>query len=158
MIRFIVAIDEKNGIANEQGIPWDLPADRQFYIDTIKDQTVLMGYFTYAEVDDPIHGKLNYVATKDPAPLKPGFQPLADPAKLLDEIETDIWVVGGAKLFESLLYKADELYITKLEGDFKCTKFFPDYADDFELVKESEIKTDNGINFKFTVYQRKQSE
>jgi dihydrofolate reductase len=155
MIRFIVAIDDKNGIANDKGIPWNLPADKQYYRDKIKDGVILMGYNTYAELSHPMSDKINYVATRDLSPLKFGFEPITDPAKLLDEINTDVWVIGGAKIFESLLSYADELYITKIDGDYDCTKFFPDYTKDFELVSETEQKTDNSINFKFTVYKKK---
>ena len=155
MIKFIVAIDEKNGLADDNGIPWDLPEDKRYYRDKIKDNCVLMGYNTYTENKSPMSGKLTYVASRESKQLKDGFISVTDPAKLLDEIEEDIWVIGGAGLFSSLIDKADELYITKLEGDFSCTKFFPDYSKDFELVSESELKTDNSINFRFTVYRRK---
>jgi dihydrofolate reductase len=157
MIRFIVAIDSKRGLADDKGIPWNLPEDKRYYREKIKTAPILMGYNTYIEHDSPMNDKPNYVATRTDKPLKEGFTAVTHPAKFLDEFyqTKDIWVIGGAGLFDSLLDKADELYITKIEGDFNCTKFFPDYSEDFELASQTETKTDNSISYRFTIYKRK---
>ncbi|HLB66591.1 MAG TPA: dihydrofolate reductase [Candidatus Saccharimonadales bacterium] len=49
----------------------------------------------------------------------------------------------------------NELYITLLEDDFHCTKFFPEYEQAFEKISQSEPITENGITFRFTVWKRK---
>jgi dihydrofolate reductase len=65
-----------------------------------------------------------------------------------------VWNLGGALLFASTFDMADELYITQLEGNFGCTKFFPAYKDDFYLVSQSEPVTENNITFRFEVWKR----
>lgn len=158
MIRFIAAIDDKRGIADDHGIPWQgkLPTDVKYYRDKLKTGTVLMGYGMYKEVSKPYPGGINYVAAQGQmGGLRPGFKPVDDARKFLSEFKGDIWNAGGAALFTSTLDLANELYLTRVQGDFNCTKFFPEFESDFELASSSEPITENGITFHFEVWRRK---
>jgi dihydrofolate reductase len=159
MIRFIAALDEKRGIADEHGIPWQgkVPTDVAYYHDKIKNGIKLMGIGLYKELSKPMPEGINYVAsTNTQEELRPGFELVTDARKFLQETKGDIWNLGGALLFESTLDLADELYLTQLKGDFHCTKFFPSYENLFERVSVSEPHTENGIIFRFEVWKRKQ--
>jgi dihydrofolate reductase len=158
MIRFIAAIDNKRGIANEHGIPWQgrIPGDVKYYHDKLKTGIILMGYGVYRELTKPYEGGVNYVASNDPnTELSEGFELVTDARKFIQEAKGDVWNAGGAILFESTFDLADELYLTQLEGDFDCTKFFPAYEQEFTKVLEDEPITENGITYRFTVWQRK---
>lgn len=155
MIRAIVAIDEKRGMANDTGIPWDLPSDRQYFRDHTESGVIVMGYGTYKEFKAPFHSRTNYIATSQDVSLKPGFEPIHDARAFLQQQQEDTWVIGGAGLLATTLDLIDELYITQLKGDFNCTKFFPEYKNEFVLVTQSEPHTQNGITFCFEVWKRK---
>ena len=114
-----------------------------------------MGYGLYQELTKPYPGVSNYVATYEQNEvLKSGFEPVYDARRFLENIQGDVWNIGGAVLFASTFDMADELYITQLQGNFGCTKFFPKYKDKFELASQSEPKTENGITFSFEVWKR----
>lgn len=148
MIRCIAAIDGKRGLATEQGIPWDLPTDRKFFVSETEKGLILMGLRTYHEFDEPMHGRTNYVATSSQEPLKPGFVAVPDAATFLTEHRNELVNnIGGAVLFTTTLALADELLLTKLQADFHCTKFFPEYEHLFELAKHSEPITENGVTY-----------
>lgn len=159
MIRFIAAIDSRNGIADEHGIPWQgrIPTDVKYYREKLKTGTILMGYGLYKELSDPYPGEINYVATLDKQEkLRAGFEPVYDAREFLEKHKTeDIWNAGGALLFQSTIDLADELYLTRLDQDFNCTKFFPDFEADFARVSQSDPHTENGITFVFEVWARK---
>jgi dihydrofolate reductase len=157
MIRFIAALDNKNGIANDNGIPWQgkIPTDVAFYRDKTTNSNKLMGYVTYLEQDQTLaHGE-NFVATSKSGDLRPGFKIVVDAREFLRTYKQDIWVVGGAGLFTSTIDLADELYLTKLESDFSCTKFFPEYESSFERVNRSAPISEGGIKYCFEVWKRK---
>jgi dihydrofolate reductase len=158
MIRTVVAIDSKRGMADEQGIPWDIPGDKKYFRDRLQSGgLVLMGYGTYLEVRQPF-GKLpNYVATSRTETLRDGFVTVADPVEFSLRATEDVWNIGGAGLLANTMDTLDELYITQLDGDFGCTKFFPPYQDDFELVSEEPPITENGITYRYQVWRRRQS-
>ena len=157
MIRFIVAIDNKKGLANEHGIPWQgkLPTDVAYFRSKTIGGNVMMGYGWYTEQQKPLPERRNLVATTKDEKLRPGFETVHDARQFIKDFKEDLWVGGGAALFASTLDLADELYLTKIDADFNCTKFFPEYENDFELVSETEPQTENGITFRFTVWKRK---
>lgn len=61
----------------------------------------------------------------------------------------------GAVSFEQTMDVADELYITKIDAEFGCDRFYPEYENKFDLVQESQPKSQNGFNFVYTVYRPK---
>ncbi len=159
MIRFIAAIDSKRGIANEHGIPWQgkIPGDVAQFRAKTEGGAVMMGYGWYVEQQQPLPNRRNLVATTKPEQLRAGFELVADARKFLQEFDGDVWVGGGAGLFASTLDLADELYITQLQGEFGCTKFFPEFQGKFELKSESDPILENSITYTFQVWRRKPS-
>lgn len=134
MIRAIAAIDDKLGIATDTGIPWHIQADSDYFRATTKSGKILMGYATYREFAQPLPDRPNYVATNHATTLRDGFL-IADDvdAFLKGGDASDIWVIGGATLFASTLDSLQELYLTRVSGDFHCTKFFPAFEPAFHL-------------------------
>ncbi len=161
-----MVIDAKRGLANERGLPWHLPGDLAYYRERTKAGPIIMGYHTYQEQKVPLGHGTNYVfvVSGRPAKLRPGFVAVHDLAQFLNNYrgasspgspKGDIWNIGGARLFAQTMDMADELYITLIDGDFNCTKFFPEYEADFELAGESQPQVENGTEYRFTTWRRK---
>jgi dihydrofolate reductase len=154
MIRHMVAIDNQRGIAKNNKLPWKLPTDEQYFTDMTKTHggIVLMGRTTYEEtVLKPLEGRQNFVLTHDPDYHAVGATTVTDVYAFLD-MYPEVWVIGGAKVFESTLTRADELYITEIEADFDCDTFYPEFATMFELRKKGEPRTENGLSYRFNLY------
>lgn len=159
MIRFIAAIDSKRGLANERGIPWQgkLPTDVAYFRSQTIHGNIMMGYGWYSEQQLPLPERRNLVATSKSELLRDGFEKVADAREFLKNTTEDIWVGGGAALFVSTLDLADELYLTRIDHDFDCTKFFPAFENNFALQSRSKPQTENGLTFCFEIWQRKTS-
>jgi dihydrofolate reductase len=158
MIRAIVAIDEKRGMADDHGIPWreKVPKEIAYFREQTAKGDILMGYGTYVEFKKPFHDRPNYVATNKPEDLREGFIKVEDALEFMKSYKGDLlWNIGGAGLLEHTLELHDELYITQLKGDFSCTKFFPEYKDKFELASAGDWITENGVTYRFEVWRRK---
>jgi dihydrofolate reductase len=157
MIRFIAAIDSKQGVANNHGLPWQgkLPTEVAYFRSKTTNSTVLMGYNTYTEFTHPLSLRRNLVATHKTEQLRAGFEKIQDARKFLTNNKEDIWVIGGPKLFSQLLDMADELYITQLDQSFNSTKFFPEFKHNFQKVSESPAHFENGISFRYQIWKAK---
>lgn len=157
MIKLIAAIDSLGGIADDTGIPWSIPSDSEYYKKVISASgKVLMGYNTYLNHEETITSKTEYVVTSHTEPLRAGFVPVSDIETFLTQTPY-IWVVGGSGVFKEAIPLADYLYITQVEGDFNCTKFFPKFGDDFEMIRSSKILTENGYKYQYQIWQNKKS-
>lgn len=152
MIRLIAAIDLLRGIADDNGIPWNLPSDHAYYVKNVSKGRVLMGYGTYENHADTLHGRTEYVATSRLEPLRSGFEAVHNVDSFVKQ-KGLTWAIGGSKIFESLIDKADELYITQVNGDFECTKFFPAFENKFTLVSRSKIYKENGTEFQYQIWR-----
>ena len=156
MIRAIVAMDPKQGIADASGIPWRLPADHSYFRKMTINSSVLMGYNTYLTRIIPLQKRRNYVICEAESVLRDGFEPVYDVDVFLSAKRTDdLWIIGGAETFTHCLRYCQELYITQIAYDFHCSKYFPEFKDQFELVRESDQQTDSNIAFIYQVWRRK---
>ncbi len=157
MIRFIAALDSKKGLADNNGIPWQgkIPGDVAQFRDKTIGGAVMMGAGWYKEQIKPLPNRRNLVATNTTEELRDGFEKITDARKFLGETKDDIWVGGGAGLFASTLDLADELYLTRIDKDFGCTKFFPNFEDKFTLKSESPPITENNITYHFQTWVKK---
>jgi len=156
MIRLIVAIDQKRGMAKHGHLPWDIPEDREFYAEQTKKYggQVLMGRATWGK---PLPDRTVYVLTHSNEPIE-GATLVHDLNAFLDEFkDKDLWVVGGAEVFQQVMDagKADELYITHIDAEFGCDRFFPEYEDKFELKEQTETHHQHGFSFRYAIYTAK---
>lgn len=158
MIRLIAAIDRTRGIAKRGYMPWNIPEDLRYFSERTKAYggAVLVGGATYRMFSGPLTGRQTYVLTRDPRPIE-GITPVHDLQKLLDDFRSrDLWVAGGAEVFSQVmrLGRADELYLTKIDADFGCDKFFPDYESEFQLSEKSPSQEQNGFVYVYSRYIR----
>ena len=150
MIRQIAAIDSRRGIATEAGIPWNLSGDRAYFHEKTSTGVIVMGWATYGEFAAPLHQRENYVLSRDPTPLRNGFEPVANLAAVADgHPGQDIWIIGGARVYAKTIDEADELLLTQVDGDFHCTKFFPAYEGAFRLATQSDDQREGGITYRY---------
>jgi dihydrofolate reductase len=162
MLRMIAAMDVQRGLADEHGIPWQgrIPTDTERFHELTTSGIIVMGYATYEEYDKPLHDRENFVVARpDSGALRPGFVQIPDANMFLDEHANElVWVIGGAALFAATLTRGEQLYLTRIDSDFRCTKFFPDFSDRFHLSTDEGTHTENGITFHFEIWRRSPAE
>lgn len=161
MIKMIVALDQKRGIGKKGFQPWYIPKDEAYFSRQTKlhGGHVLVGSTTLKTFKGPLAERTNYVLTRGKEPIKGAVVVNDLDAFLKNQTEQGLWVIGGASVFEQVIKtgKVDELYITRIEADFGCDQFFPDYEGSFVLREQSETLEQNGFKFSYTIYDRTRS-
>lgn len=156
MIRLIAAIDRKRGIAKGGVQPWKIPEDEIYF----KDKThlfggnVLMGSTTFEVIGHPLPNRRNFILTKDTNKIE-GVEVVNNFAFFMESFPQDLWVIGGASVFEQTLEKADELYLTHIEADFGCDQVFPEFEQKFGVAEKSDLHEENGFIFRYIRYAPK---
>jgi len=160
-VNFIAAIDDRLGIAKSKPgtagkIPWHLPTDQKYFRDKLRNVPVVMGWNTFrANGFKPYGVGPNTVITDQPIDTYPGVQIIHSVKEFFEQNTQDVWVAGGGQVFKQALPYATHLYLTRVQGDFGCDIFFPEFEDKFELESESDSQTENGTNFIFQVWVAK---
>lgn len=159
MIRAIVAVDEKWGIGKKNGLLFDLPLDMKFFRETTSGKTVCMGYNTLLSFPNgkPLKNRKNIVICPEGI-TGDGFIAVHDMPEMLETIgkeDGDVYVIGGAYFYKSMLPYCDEVLVTKVKADGNAEVFFEnlDEREDFELKEEGEELQTNGYTIKFTKYK-----
>lgn len=139
-MKLIVAVDSKNGIAKNGTIPWKDKSDLGFFKTMTYGSTVVMGRKTYDEIGSLPGRKTIVITSKDSKEDKfVSIGMYRSFSKLYDT--TNHFVIGGEKTYNSLIDLVDTVFITRINGDWKCDKFF--YLPE-EFKKVSGFRLDTG--------------
>lgn len=152
-ITAIAAIDDKRGIATSNGIPWDIFQDRRYFKRKTLNSTVVMGSNTYRSIGRPLPNRINIVLTRSLKNFE-GCRVAHSVDESLKLAGSEIMVIGGQEIYTQFLPISRLLLITRVRGDFSCTKFFPDYRDQFRIVYKSRTYNNNGLVFWYEHWQR----
>jgi len=161
----IVAVDRNWGIGKKNGLLFSLKEDMKFFRATTLDQICTMGYNTLMSFPNsqPLPKRTNVV-------LAPAETERTDCTIVhsLEEMlgliytytqkdDRDVYVIGGAMFYKSMLPYYDEVLVTKVDADGEAEVFFPnlDRIKEFSCEVNREV-IDNGYKLQFTTYRRRE--
>lgn len=156
MIYILAAVAENNVIGAKNDLPWHLPEDLKRFKLLTTGKTVLMGSNTYESIvkrlGKPLPNRKNIVVSLDPN------YKIAEGVILYNSLDgaiakhkdEELWIIGGASVYNQTMDKANKLYITHVEGTYDGDVFFPKISTkDWELESE-EIHP----GYRFAIYKR----
>ena len=141
----LIAAVAENGVIGAGGdIPWHLPADFAHFKTTTMGHTLVMGRATYDSIGRPLPGRTTVVLTRDPSWSAEGVLAAAsweDAMALAAGLPGDVYVAGGAAVYELALPHADEQVITEVPLAPGGDTFYPVFDRD-EWVEASRTPYD----------------
>lgn len=163
-MKTIFAVDNKWGLGRKNGLLFDLKEDMRHFVAHTKGKTVVMGSNTLLSLPGgmPLKNRVNVVLNPN------GTQQDADEkgyilAKSLDELlqtikefdTNEIYVIGGAMMYHTLLPYCDTAYVTKVDADGNAEVFHDnlDELDNWHLIECGTPLDDNGYTIRFCTYQ-----
>ncbi len=161
MISLIVAIAANNAIGRNNDLLCYLPNDLKRFKAITLGHTIVMGRRTYESLPKgALPGRTNVVITRqaDAAWENTVIVHSVDEA-LNDADSKELFVIGGATLYEQTLNRADRLYITHIHHEFAdADTFFPniDYTQWREIEREAHCADErHPYDYTFVTYERK---
>lgn len=154
MIRAILATDDNWGIGKDGDLPWPHnPDDLKWFKHHTTGGVVAMGKNTWDSLPNkPLPNRNNVVVTSSEQDKNKGgyhfvkFDTAATDLTNMNRLQ-NVWVIGGAKLVEGLLPIIDEIWLSRIKGDYNCDTFLPR-----SLIEEQYSLVDSGIDTEFNVY------
>jgi dihydrofolate reductase len=142
----IVAMTGDRVIGRDGNLPWHLPDDLAFFKTTTSGHSLVMGRKTFDSIGRPLPKRQNIVLTRDKTWNHAGVDVIHDPAELSDLIRMpgDVFIIGGAEIYQVFLPFLDALLITHVHQDHPGDTRFPEYERLFpcaEMVMEHELFT-----------------
>ena len=161
MISLIVATDSVGGIGKDNKIPWYLPEDIKRFKHLTMGHPVIMGRKTFESIisyiKKPLPGRTNIVITNNPDFSYDGVIVCRSLDNAITEAEKvekeEIFIGGGAQIFDSVVERADRLYLTLIDGDFGADTFFH-HANKFTKVISKEKKQFEDLKYTFLTLEK----
>ena len=163
-MKLIVAVDSKWGIGKNNGLLFHLKADMRHFVEHTKGKTVIMGSNTLRSFPDgmPLKGRINIVLDPNGS-LSDAEQKGYILAKSLDDLKfllrmvdtRDVYVIGGAMMYHTMLPYCNEAIVTKVEADGNAEVFLDnlDTLANWQCTEVSEPIEDNGYTIRFCTYR-----
>lgn len=128
MIKAIFACDEAWGIGKDGTIPWNDRIDQKWFKESTLGKVVVMGRNTYESLTSPLSLRDNVVISNSLESIPRGFLYSGDIDTTMTQIierfgSRDIFIIGGAQLFEGVLSYVDEVLINRISGTYDCDVF-----------------------------------
>ena len=160
LVSAIVAAAENNAIGKDNQLLWHLPNDLRFFKRTTSGHTVIMGRKTYESVGRPLPNRRNVVITRQPDYAIAGAEVFHSLDDALDSCTdgTEVFVVGGAEIYQRALPVVDRIYLTRVHAAIPGDSFFPELdKQTWRLVSEDRHPADerHAYGYTFMVYERK---
>ena len=135
----IAAMSENRVIGNGNKIPWHLPEDFKWFKKMTTGNIVVMGRKTFESIGKPLPNRETIILSKSGFSY-PGVQTLTDLNELCAQGEREIFICGGAQIYEQALPQCSDLFLTRVKRVIEGDAFFPLFEDRFERIA---IVTDN---------------
>lgn len=149
----VVAHDEALVIGNNGGLPWKLPEDLRHFRETTMGHPIVMGRGVWEELGEkPLPGRLNIVISAKIWANVLSFARVDDALAHLSQ-EPVVFVIGGAKLYSSLMSRIDEMIVTEVDGVHEGDVHFPEYRHEIGTVWH-ETSRSVGVGLSFVCYER----
>jgi dihydrofolate reductase len=153
----IVAVAENLAIGKGGKLPWHYPADLKHFKQTTTGHAIVMGSNTWRSIGKPLSNRLNIVLSRraqlDAAENLIFLRSEAEAADLAKFLKGDLYVIGGAHIYEAFAPLIDSWLVTEIpETVDNADVFMPaDYLEPFQLADAKEL--DGGLVVK--TYERR---
>ena len=165
-MKSIVAVDEKWGIGKNNGLLFDIKADMRHFVEHTRGKIVVMGSNTLLSLPGgmPLKNRVNIVLNpegSDEDAEEKGYILVRSLDQLLAqaaEYEPDnVYVIGGAMMYRTLLPYCSEAIVTKVRADGEAQVFYEnlDLLPEWELADESAPVCDSGYTMTFCTYRNR---
>lgn len=134
IVSMIAAVARNLTIGKNNDLPWKLPDDMKFFMNTTKNHYVIMGRKNYDSLHEkfkPLPHRTNIVVTRQKNFQAPGCIVTHNVKDAIDQAkkgnETEAFIIGGAEIYKIALPDADRLYLTEIKADVDGDTFFPPF-------------------------------
>ncbi len=157
-LSIIVAVANDHVIGINNTLPWHLPEDLKRFKALTMGHHIIMGRKTYESLGRLLPGRTTVIVTRNTHYQVEGAVVVhsIEQALAVCADDDEVFLIGGAELYQQGFEHADKLYITEVNADFEGDAFLPkfDLALWDQVARESH-RAENGLSFSYVTYQRR---
>jgi len=161
-MNLIAAVDKRWAIGKDGGLLVSIPEDMKLFREETIGKVIVMGRKTFESLPEKraLHDRVNIVLTKDMNYEKANVLVVHSVEEALEELKRydskDVYIIGGASVYEQFLPYCDTAHITKVDYVYDADTYFPN-LDKLENWKKTEVSDEHtyfDICYEFVKYER----
>lgn len=127
---------ENRVIGRDGALPWHLPNDLKFFKKLTIEGTVLMGRKTFASIGRPLPRRRNLVLSRSGFSGE-GIEVFSNMASVNRAVSAEerVFIIGGAEIYRITMDFWDEVYLTRVKGEFVGDAVMPEFEERFRNVE-----------------------
>ncbi|HQS36904.1 MAG: diacylglycerol kinase [Methylotenera sp. 24-45-7] len=153
----IVAIAKEGVIGVDNTLPWHLPEDLKRFRALTMGHHIIMGRKTYDSLGRLLPGRTMVIVTRNRDYQIEGalIANSLEQAIALCHNDDEVFLIGGAELYQAGLGLADKLYITEIDLAVVGDAHFPQLLIEQwrETAREAHV-SEKGLKFSYVTYER----
>lgn len=163
-ISLIAALTRNRVIGRNNDLPWHLPDDMKYFMQTTKGHYVIMGRKNYDSIPEkfrPLPNRTNIVVTRQAGLKLPNctvVHSLEEAVAIAREAgEQELFIIGGAAIYQLGMPLANRLYLTEIDATINGDTYFPDFQKSLwkEVSRQHHPADDrHAFPFDFVIYER----
>lgn len=162
-MNLLVAVDENWAIGNKGNLLVRIPADHRMFREETLGKVVVFGRKTIDTFPggQSLEGRKNIVLSRNPSYTRKDAQVVHSLEELLETLKQydseDIYIIGGASIYEQLLPYCDVAHVTKIDHSYTADTYFPNLEKDeeWEITADSDEQYYFDLTYQFLKYERK---
>lgn len=164
IISLIAALTKNRVIGKNNYLPWHLPDDMKYFMQTTKGHHVIMGRKNYESIPEkfrPLPNRTNIVATHQKNYSAPGcttVNTMEDGIALAQAAnEKELFIIGGSEIYSLGMRFANRLYLTEIDATLEGDTYFPEFnINEWKELSRTHHQTDirHAYGFDFVIYEK----
>lgn len=160
-VSIIVAMANNNAIGKDNKMPWHLPADLKHFRQLTTGHYIIMGRKTYESIGKPLPNRTSVIITRNTDYKAEGGVVVESIEEALEKAkgagEKEVFIIGGAQIYEQTISMANRIYLTKIDADFEADTFFPKLSKEWKEAGKKEVFSPdekNAYTYSFLTLER----
>ena len=141
MITIVVARDMFGLIGKDNKLPWHCKEDLQRFKSITMGKRIVMGRKTFESLPKMLPNRKHVVLTRNKDFSHEGVEVFHSVDDLLASYQEDLYIIGGAEIYNQFIDKYDVIEMTVIKGDYDGDTYFPDLPDvptSMEIVEQTD--------------------
>ncbi len=129
IISIIAAVADNMIIGNNNSLPWNMPADLEYFKKNTLGKSVIMGAKTFESIGKVLPNRKNIILSYDKNYKVEGCVIATSIEEALKDVgeSEEVMIAGGASIYKQFLPLANKLYLTFIHHDFEGDAYFPEF-------------------------------
>lgn len=154
MIYIVAAYSKNKIIGKNNALPWNIKGELKRFKELTTNHICVMGRLTFESIGKPLPNRLNVIISKTKEFKGDNLITFSSFKQALQHFNNeDIYIIGGAKIFQQAIDIADKLYITEIDFDYDGDTYFPEF-DKSKYKKEINEEITSPIPYKYVTYTK----